>query len=141
MADRIRLYKPGVVLAFVALMISASALLTFSTSLTAVITAQILLELLLAIAGIHVSAVLDDAVPSAIRAGVASGVSTISWIGFLPFALVFGWATKEYGAGASGSMIIAATAVAGVLLARLCLRPPIKPVDAEYSKPLQMVAV
>jgi hypothetical protein len=33
---------------------------------------------------------LHDAVPSTIRAGVASGVGTLTWLTFLPFALLFG---------------------------------------------------
>jgi MFS family permease len=124
-AERIRLDTPVTAAGFAALMTGASVLLSLSTSLTAVITAQVVLALLASIAGIHVSSLLHDAVPSAIRAGVASGVSTVSWIGFLPFALAFGWVTKEFGTGASGWMITASTVLAGALLIRLSRRTPV----------------
>ena len=120
--SRIRLDQRRVVVVFAALMIGASTVLNVTTALMAVIAAQVVLALLIAIAGIKVDAMLHDAVPSAIRAGVASGVSTFSWIGFLPFALAFGWVTKQFGTDASGWMITATTLVAGVLLIRLCSR-------------------
>jgi predicted MFS family arabinose efflux permease len=141
-ADRIRLDKPATAAVFAALMITASALPSISTSLAAVITAQIVLALLLSTAGIHVSALLHDAVPSTIRAGVASGVSTISWIGFLPFALAFGWATKEFGTGASGWMITTTTVVAGALLIRLSMRPSLTPTSiTELGAPEPVAAL
>jgi MFS family permease len=118
-ASRIRLDRARIAVAFAAVMIGASAILNLTTSLAAVIAAQVVLVLLISIAGIHVNAMLHDAVPSTIRAGVASGVSTCSWIGFLPFALAFGWVTKEFGSSTSGWMITATTAVAGALLVRL----------------------
>jgi predicted MFS family arabinose efflux permease len=121
-AGRIRLDRPVIAVGFAALMTGTGVLLSLSTSLAAVITAQVVLALLISIAGIHVSSLLHDAVPSPIRAGVASGVSTVSWIGFLPFALVFGWVTKEFGTGASGWMITASTVLAAALLIQLARR-------------------
>jgi predicted MFS family arabinose efflux permease len=141
-ADRIRLDQPATAATFAALMITASALPSISTSLAIVIGAQIVLALLLAAAGIQVSALLHDAVPSTIRAGVASGVSTISWIGFLPFALAFGWATKEFGTGASGWMITTTTVVAGALLIRLSMRPSLTPTSVtELGAPEPVAAL
>jgi hypothetical protein len=83
---------------------------------------QVGLALLVAVVAVHVSALLHDGVPSTIRAGVASGVSTLSWIGFLPLALSFGWATSAYGLHTSGWMITAVTVLAGVLLVRTSRR-------------------
>ena len=75
---RIRLDQPRVIVGFAGLMIGASTVLNVTTALMAVIAAQVVLALLIAIAGIKVDAMLQDAVPSAIRAGVAPGVSTFS---------------------------------------------------------------
>jgi hypothetical protein len=122
-AGRVRLDRPVVAVGFVSLLILASALLSLQTSLAVVIPAQIAVALLLAIAGVHVSALLHDAIPSAIRAGVASGMSTISWIAFLPFALGFGWLTGVFGTDASGWLITGIAAVVGSLLIRLSVRP------------------
>ena len=102
----------------------------------AVIAAQVVLALLLTIASIHASNLLHDAVPSSIRAGVASGVSTLSWIGFLPFALVFGWVTREYGVHRSGLMITVAVSLVGLLLVRMSTgrpRPASLPDDVNSS--------
>jgi len=124
-----RLDRPEMAAIFAALMVSSSVLLSISNALTVVITAQVVLALLLSIASIHVSALLHDAVPSTIRAGVASGVSTLSWVGFLPFALVLGWVTKEYGVGASGWMVTATAVIAGALLIRLSTQRQVTPAD------------
>jgi len=131
LADKIRMTKPKSVLVVVALMLAASVVLTTIGWVVAVIVAQVVLVLLLGIAGIHVGAMLHDAVPSAIRAGVASGAGTISWIGFLPFALTFGWVTQQYGMHASGWMITAAIVAVGGLLLRMSLRQPAAAVAAE----------
>ena len=40
---------------------------------------------------------LHDAVPSTIRAGVASGVGTLTWLAFVPFALAFGAVSESVG--------------------------------------------
>ena len=40
---------------------------------------------------------LHDAVPSAIRSGVASGVGSLSWLAFLPLALGFGTLSTAHG--------------------------------------------
>jgi HSP20 family protein len=68
-------------------MLLAGLALTTATSSVVVMIAQIVLALLLVAAGIHVTHLLHDAVPSTVRAGVASGVGAMSWIVFLPFAL------------------------------------------------------
>jgi len=137
-AERVRLDRPAVAVGFVSLLIAASALLSIQTSLAVVIPAQILVALLLAIAGVHVSAMLHDAIPSAIRAGVASGMSTISWIGFLPFALGFGWVTAAFGTDASGLLITGTALIVGCLLIRLSLRRPRVATAAEPVRELAL---
>ena len=131
-AGRVRLDRPVVAAGFVSLLILASVLLSLQTSLAVVIPAQIVVALLLAIAGVHVSALLHDAIPSAIRAGVASGMSTISWIAFLPFALGFGWLTGAFGTDASGWLITGIAVVVGGLLIRLSVR---RPTNSDISCP------
>lgn len=122
LAGKIRMTETRTVLILGALMISASVVLNTANSIAAVILAQVLLALLIGLAGIHAGAALHDAVPSAVRAGVASGAGTISWIGFLPVALTFGWVTKQYGVHASGWMITVATIVVGAMLLRMSQR-------------------
>jgi hypothetical protein len=55
-------------------------------------------------------------VPSSIRAGVSSGAGTITWVLFVPFSLVFGWAARENGVHWSGFMLAGAVVVVSVLL-------------------------
>jgi MFS family permease len=79
------------------LSLAAALLLSWTRSLAVLVTAQVLLALALAIIAIHASRLLNDAVPSAIRAGVSSGAGTLTWVLFLPFSLMFGWVAREDG--------------------------------------------
>src|SRR5215218_6498976 len=115
-AGRIDLQRPRTATAVAALMVMASVVLTTSRDVVVVTAAQILLALMVVAAGIHVSRLLNDAVPSTIRAGVASGVSTLTWIAFLPIALGFGLLTERHGVHTAGWGIAAITAAAGLLL-------------------------
>lgn len=78
-----------------------------------------MLAALIVVASIHVSRRLHDAVPSTIRSGIASGVSSISWIAFLPIALVFGVVSREHGVHTAGWTFAALTVLTALLLARV----------------------
>ena len=78
-------------------MTAAAAVLTFTDTVAVVMVAQIVLALLMVAAGIHVTRLLHDEIPSTVRTGVASGVSAISWMVFLPVALGFGMLTTADG--------------------------------------------
>ena len=115
-AGRIHLDRPRTAAAAAALMTGSSAVLTTSGNVIVVTAAQIVLTLLIVAAGIHISRLLNDAVSSTVRAGVASGVSTFTWIAFLPIALAFGLLSKHHGVHAAGWLITAITLAAGALL-------------------------
>lgn len=123
LAGKLRLDHPLSLAAVVAVMVLACLTLTSSRSLLAVTLAMVVLALLVVVAGIHVSRLLHDAVPSTIRTGVASGVGAASWIVFLPFALGFGALSKDSGVYISGWMITAAAVLAGAALIWVALRP------------------
>jgi MFS family permease len=116
LAGRLPLHRPAPLAAVVGLMVLASLALTVTTAVLAVIVAQVVLALLVVVASILVVKRLHDAVPSTIRTGVASGVSALSWMAFLPFALTFGVVTKHHGVHEAGRMLVAATLLAGLLL-------------------------
>jgi predicted MFS family arabinose efflux permease len=117
LAGRLRLDRPVNAWAAAAAMTAAALLLTTDTGLVAVTAAQVILALLTGLAAIHVSAVLHDAVPSAIRSGVASGVSSLSWLAFLPVALGFGALSTAHGVHRAGWLLVALAVLAGILLA------------------------
>ena len=117
LAGRLRLDRPVNAWAAAGTMTVAALLLTADTGLVAVTAAQVTLALLTGLAAIHVSAVLHDAVPSAIRSGVASGVSSLSWLAFLPVALGFGALSTAHGVHRAGWMLVALAVLAGALLA------------------------
>jgi Putative zinc-finger len=100
----------------------ASVALTRRTGVAVVTMAQVVLALLVVIASIYATRLLHDAVPSTIRSGVASGVGAISWMVFLPSALVFGAISNRRGVHIAGWLIIAATAFVGALLFAMALR-------------------
>lgn len=100
-----------------------------------------LIAFLLAITGIRASALVHDSVPSTIRAGVASGVSTIAWTGFVPFALAFGWVTRELGVATSGWMLTATAAMVGTVLVHLALRRPGVAAQQEHTHAVRVEPV
>jgi hypothetical protein len=76
----------------------------------------VILVLLVVAVGIPITRRLHDAVPSAIRAGVASGVGTLTWLTFLPFAFVFGAVSDRSGVDDAGwTLIVTAIVTAGLL--------------------------
>jgi predicted MFS family arabinose efflux permease len=115
-AGRIRLERPRTASAVAALMVLATIVMTTSRDVVVLTAAQILLALLVVAVGIHVSRLLNDAVPSTIRAGVTSGVSTFTWAAFLPVALGFGLLSEHSGVHTAGWTITAITAAAGLIL-------------------------
>ncbi|HEU4947116.1 MAG TPA: MFS transporter [Kribbella sp.] len=123
LAGRLRLDRPLPLVTAVLTMVVACLTLTSSRNLAVVTLAMVVLALLVVVAGIHVSRLLHDAVPSTIRTGVASGVSAVSWIGFLPFALGFGALSKSSGVYTSGWMITAVALLAGAALLWVAVRP------------------
>jgi MFS family permease len=115
-AGRIHLDRPRTATAVAAVMTVSSVVLATSGNVIVVTAAQIVLALLIVAAGIHTSHLLNDAVPSTVRAGVASGVSTFTWIAFLPVALAFGLLSQHHGVHTAGWMITAFTIATGTLL-------------------------
>lgn len=105
---------------------AASVVLTMVRDLLTVTLAMVVLVLLLVMLGIHLTRVLHDAVPSTVRTGVASGVSALTWLSFLPFALVFGVVSREYGVYMAGWMITVIVVAVGVTLlaSRRATLPP-----------------
>jgi hypothetical protein len=59
---------------------------------------------------------LHDAVSSTVRAGVASGVGTLTWMTFLPFALLFGAVSQRAGVTDAGWTLIAVAVITVLLL-------------------------
>jgi MFS family permease len=105
------------------LVIVAAALAALVASRVVVVTivAQVVLMLLVVAVGIQMSGRLHDAVPSTLRAGVSSGVGTLSWLTFLPFALVFGAVSDRSGVRAAGwafALVVAVMALGLVLVIR-----------------------
>ena len=130
LASKLNLQRRAIVILFACLGPFVTVTLALTRSLVAVVLAQALLALLLAIIGIHAGRLLHDAVPSTIRTGVSSGVGTLSWLLFLPFSVVFGWLAREHGVQTSGWILTAAAALVGIVLLVATLRrvpPPAQP--------------
>ncbi len=123
LAARLDFTRPATVLGAGGLITAAAVTLTSARSILLITAAQVTLGLLLMAITVHMSQVLHDAVPSSVRAGVASGVSTLTWLVFLPFSLVFGVVSNSVGVH-TGALLLAGMAVlVGVLLAVTARRP------------------
>ena len=83
-----------------------------------VIVAQVTVSLVLVALSIVLTGKLHDAIPSNIRAGVASGVGTVTWIVFMPFALIFGFVSNRIGVFSAGRMLVGLAAVSAVVMVR-----------------------
>jgi MFS family permease len=116
LAGKLHVERRLMLAVLIILSLTTALLLTWTRSLAVVVTTQVVLALVLAIVGIHASRLLHDAVPSSIRAGVSSGAGTITWVLFIPFSLVFGWAAREHGVHWSGFMLAGAVVVVAALL-------------------------
>jgi predicted MFS family arabinose efflux permease len=121
LAGRLRLDRPAVLIIVVGLMPLAGVALATTRNLVVITLAQVGLGLLVVATGIHATRLLHDAIPSSIRSGVASGVSALSWMVFLPFAILFGLVNREYGVHMAGWMVAAAAALAGGVLIKVAL--------------------
>jgi MFS family permease len=89
--------------------IAASVTLVVSRTPLVIISAQILLATLLVFASTLLTRTLHDQIPSNIRAGVSSGVGTLTWIVFLPFAIAFGVIANRVSIPSAGWLLVAAT--------------------------------
>ena len=116
LVGRLHLERWFMLAVLIILSLTTTLLLTWTRSLAVLVAAQVVLALVLAIMGIHASRLLHDAVPSSVRAGVASGAGTLTSVLFLPFSLVFGWTARENGVYWSGYMLAGTVVVVGTLL-------------------------
>jgi hypothetical protein len=95
-----------------------------------VIGAQVVLTVLVVAAGIPVMRRLHDGVPSGVRAGVASGVGTLTWVTFVPFAIAMGFVTDRWGVGAAGWVLVLVAVIAGILFLVVLPGAPPPPAQA-----------
>src|SRR5918994_2198196 len=95
--------------------VACCVVLVVGRSAYVVIGAQVVLTLLVVAGGIPVLRRLHDGVPSAVRAGVASGVGTLTWVTFVPFALAMGLVTDRWGVGTAGWLLVVVAVIAGIL--------------------------
>jgi hypothetical protein len=119
LAARLHLDRRGPAVAVSTGLTAAALTLTLAAAAWVVIAGQVVLICLLAALSIHLSRLLHDAVPSTMRTGVASGVSTLSWLVFLPASVLFGALSGSGGLTAAGGLIVALVAVIGATLVRL----------------------
>jgi MFS family permease len=121
LAGRVRFDQPATLATVIGLMFAFSLTLTFSRMAAVVIVAQVGLAMLLVAVSTFLSRRLHDCVASTIRAGVSSGVGTLTWIVFLPFALGFGALSDGAGVHTAGWMIVAVTGVTAAALVKVAL--------------------
>jgi MFS family permease len=114
----------------------ATVMLAVTDRLGVVVAGQVAIALALVVAEVRCGQLLHDAVASNIRTGVASGVSTLSWIMFVPLAIGFGWVARHLGIHAGGWILTAIAVTLAALLATLVLgsqrevaqgRPTVRP--------------
>ncbi|WP_338078619.1 MFS transporter [Amycolatopsis suaedae] len=116
LAGRFALHRLPVLAGLLALLAGACAVLVTGGGAVWFTVAQVVLVLATAVVTIHVLRLLHDAVPSTVRTGVASGVSALSWLVFLPVALLSGVLVRDAGPRAAGWLLAGCVAALAVLL-------------------------
>jgi MFS family permease len=116
LGGRISLTEPATPAIAGALLVLCCVALTMTQTVAIAIVAQVLLVLLVVAVSIPLTARLHDAVSSTVRAGVASGVGTLTWMTFLPFALLFGAVSQRAGVNDAGWTLIAVALFTVLLL-------------------------
>jgi MFS family permease len=134
LAARLDFSRPVTVVGTGGLITAATLTLTVTRNIALITAAQIVACLLLMAITVHLSQVLHDAVPSTVRAGVASGVSTATWLVFLPFSLVFGVVSDSVGVHSAALLLAAVAVLITGLLAVTARRRP-EPVAGPAAEP------
>jgi hypothetical protein len=138
LAAKLDLTRMPVTAAVAVLAPATTVVLAVTRSLAAVVVAQVVLALLLAVVAISAGRLLHDAVPSTIRAGVSSGAGTASWVLFLPFALALGWLGREQGVPRTGWLLTGAALLVGVLLVVSVRRARSAAAPAQVGPPVDL---
>jgi MFS family permease len=141
LAARTNPSRPATLVTIVAVMIACSLTLASSHNPIVVIAAQVALALLVVAVSTVATRLFHDEIPSSIRAGVSSGVGTLTWIAFLPFALTFGFVSKHSGIHTAGWMVVAATAAMCASLLRLLLSRRAEATSDEAQIPAMRASV
>jgi hypothetical protein len=125
-----------VIVLVAAALVASCVALVVSRSVIVVILAQVVLTLLVVALSIPLMRRMHDAIPSTIRTGVASGVSTLTWLVFLPFALAIGFVSDAAGVHTAGWLLVALAAAAAVLVVIVLPGAPAEPVAALHPGPV-----
>lgn len=132
--------RPGVlrrpVLAVLAVLpVGACLLLASSRAALLVVAAQVVVIGVSATVGVPLARRLHDGIPSALRAGVASGVSTLSWLVFLPLSLAIGLVGDRAGIDAASWLLVAVTGAGAVLVGPALRAPATRTFPAQRFRP------
>jgi MFS family permease len=120
-----------------AMVIACCVVLAVSHVALLVVGVQVVLILVVVAVSIPVMRRLHDAVPSTVRAGVASGVGTLTWVAFFPFALVFGFVSDRAGIDRAGWLLVGIGVVAAVLILIVLPQAPPPIAEAAVVPPLR----
>jgi MFS family permease len=118
LASRVPLGRPAGAAGVGAALLFAAVLPATSHALPIVVIGQTLAALATAMIGVRAGYLLHQTTAATVRAGVSSGASTLSWLTFLPIALLFGWLSRTHGVQVAGWLLVAITAVTALLLFR-----------------------
>lgn len=121
-AGRLKLQKLTVMLAAVGVMLAAALGLVVLHSGWLVVACQVVIATGTVALTVLFTRLLHDGLPSRVRAGASSAVSTLTRVVIIPFALLFGWISKEAGIY-SAAWTVVALMLAVIFVAAKTLRP------------------
>jgi MFS family permease len=122
LAGRASFTATGPLVAATGVLIGGSTMLAVSHQAIVVVAAQVAIATVLVAVSAFLSRLLHDEIPSSLRAGIASGVGTLTWIVFLPSALAFGSLADQSGVYAAAWQLIALAVLVSASLVRLAIK-------------------
>lgn len=140
LASRLRIDRPPVLGCMVAVIIVSAASLMFWRNFYVVVAVQMVLVMSMLVSEIIFVRSLHDELPSRLRAGAASAVSTFVSIIFIPFSLIFGSISDRQDTFKASWMVLVVavvmvTALVGSVVHRRMHRARLRDVEAVEVSP------
>lgn len=106
LASRFKIYRFRVLLGTLGLMLFSACSLVFSRNAWIIVASQIVLSTSLIGLNVVFSRMLHDSLPSAVRAGSASAVSTITRLFVIPMAVLLGYLSRQFNVFSASSIFV-----------------------------------
>lgn len=133
LAYRFGLHRRVALLSAMVVLVCSSILLATVKNAVIVIMCQATMVLVVTALSVIFTKQLHDNLPSHVRAGAASAVSTFSWIVFVPLALLFGLISQNQSAFEASWIVVSVAVLTSLLLLKTTFGAALHPAETKDS--------